>query len=214
MKSFTVLSPTTQNIVGFRDITVEDINVSPIVCVDNSLTPLPISADYYNFIKSPSGVIQKYTKISSYRLDLTSSIDAGESWQLGFLVAHLIHHFGTLSFSKTDQLIPNEEENVLWCSGVINANLDLSDVNHIKTKLLNSKKMFDDALKQKKIIYLCVSEGNAKDVEDFLRKYDHSLKKNLKLVSIKNAKELFEIINYQKVFFQNNTSLKKKSLKI
>ena len=74
--------------------------------------------------------------------------------------------------------------------------------------------MFDDALKQKKIIYLCVSEGNAKDVEDFLRKYDHSLKKNLKLVSIKNAKELFEIINYQKVFFQNNTSLKKKSFKI
>ena len=214
MKSFTFLIQTTQNIVGFKNITVKDINVSPIVGVYNSLTPLPIIADYYNFIKSPSGVIQKYTKISSYRLDLTSSIDSGESWQLGFLVAHLINHFGTLSFSKTDQLIPNEEESILWCSGVINANLDLSDVNHIKTKLLNSKKMFDDALKQKKIIYLCVSEGNAKDVEDFLRKYDHSLKKNLKLVSIKNAKELFEIINYQKVFFQNNTSLKKKSLKI
>ena len=56
MKSFTVLIPTTQNIVGFTDITVEDNNVSPIVCVNNSLTPLPISLDYNNFIKSPSEI--------------------------------------------------------------------------------------------------------------------------------------------------------------
>ena len=150
MKSFTVLIPTTQNIVGFTDITVEDKNVSPIVCVNNSLTPLPISADYNDFIKSPSGVVEKYTKISSYRLDLTSSIDTGESWQLGFLVAHLINHFGTLNFSKTEELIPTDTVNILWCSGVLNANLDLEDVTHIKTKLLNSKQIFEEAIKQKK----------------------------------------------------------------
>ena len=162
MKSFTVLIPTTQNIVGFRDITVEDINVSPIVCVDNSLTPLPISADYYNFIKSPSGVIQKYTKISSYRLDLTSSIDTGESWQLGFLVAHLINHFGTLSFSKTDQLIPNEEESILWCSGVINANLDLSDVKQI----INIKYIDNLSKKDKKYIKNFVSVDSKRFKKD------------------------------------------------
>jgi hypothetical protein len=177
VKSFSVLIPTTQNIVGFSDITVEDQNVSPIVCVDNSLTPLPISADYYNFVKSPSGVIEKFTKISSYRLDLTSSIDAGESWQLGFWVAHLIHHFGNLNFSKIDQLIPKNSDNILWCSGVLNANLDLSDVKHMKTKLLNSKQTFDEAIKQKKIVYLCVSIGNAKEVQYFIDTYDYPLKK-------------------------------------
>lgn len=213
MNSFTVLIPTTQNIVGFSDITVEDKNVSPIVCVDNSLTPLPISADYYNFIKSPSGVVEKFTKISSYRLDLTSSIDTGESWQLGFWVAHLIHHFGTLNFSKTDQLIPKNSNNILWCSGVLNANLDLSDVKHIETKLLNSKQTFDEAIKQKKIINLCVSIENAKEVQYFIDTYDYSLKKYFKLVSIKNAKELFRIINYQKIFLQNTKTFKKKTLK-
>ena len=213
MKSFTVLIPTTQNIVGFTDITVEDNNVSPIVCVNNSLTPLPISADYNDFIKSPSGVVEKYTKISSYRLDLTSSIDTGESWHLGFLVAHLINHFGTLNFSKTEELIPVDTDNILWCSGVVNANLDLDDVTHIKTKLFNSKQIFDKAIEQKKMIHLCVSNGNAKEVEDFIGSYDNSLKKYLKLVSIKNAKELFKIINYQKIFLQNINTFKKKSLK-
>ena len=213
MKSFTVLIPTTQNIVGFTDITVEDKNVSPIVCVNNSLTPLPISADYNDFIKSPSGVVEKYTKISSYRLDLTSSIDTGESWQLGFLVAHLINHFGTLNFSKTEELIPTDTVNILWCSGVLNANLDLEDVTHIKTKLLNSKQIFEEAIKQKKIIHLCVSNGNAKEVKDFIGSYDNSLKKYLKLVSIKNARELFRIINYEKIFLKNTNAFKKKSLK-
>ena len=214
MKSYTVLIPTTQNIIGFSDITVEDKNVSPIVCVNNSLTPLPISADYNNFIKSPSGIVEKFTKISSYRLDLTSSIDTGESWQLGFLVAHLINHFGTLNFSKTDQLIPKNSDNILWCSGAVNANLDLNDVSHIKTKLLNSKQIFDKALKQRKFLYLCVSKGNAKEVEEFIETYNCSSKKYLKLVSIKNAKELFEVINYEKIFLQNTNTLRTKSLKI
>jgi len=214
VNSFTVLIPTTQNVVGFTDITVEDNNVSPIVCVDNSLTPLPISADYNNFIKAPSGVVEKYTKISSYRLDLTSSIDTGDSWQLGFLAAHLINHFGTLNFSKTQELIPMQSENILWCSGVINANLDLRDVLHIKTKLLNSKKIFDESIKQKKYIYLCVSRGNTREVEEFIDMYYNSSKKFLKLVSIKNAKELFRIINYQKIFLQNTNTFKKKTLKV
>ena len=213
MKSFTVLIPTTQSVVGFTDITVEDNNVSPVVCVNNSLTPLPISADYNDFIKSPSGVVEKYTKISSYRLDLTSSIDTGESWQLGFFIAHLINHFGTLNFSKTEELIPNYTDNILWCSGVVNANLDLDDVTYIKTKLLNSKQIFEEAIKQKKMIYLCVSNGNAKEVEEFIGTYDNSLKKYLRLVSIKNAKELFRIIKFQKFFLQNINTFKKKSLK-
>ena len=213
MKSFTVLIPTTQSVVGFTDITVEDNNVSPIVCVNNSLTPLPISADYNDFIKSPSGVVEKYTKISSYRLDLTSSIDTGESWQLGFFIAHLINHFGTLNFSKTEELMPNYTDNILWCSGVVNANLDLDDVTYIKTKLLNSKQIFEEAIKQKKMIHLCVSNGNAKEVKDFIGSYDNSLKKYLKLVSIKNARELFRIINYEKIFLKNTNAFKKKSLK-
>ena len=36
----------------------------------------------------------------------------------------------------------------------------------------------------------------------------------MKLVSIKNAKELFRIINYQKIFLQNINPLKEKSLKV
>ncbi len=170
MKSFTVLIPTTQNIVGFSDITVEDKNVSPIVCVNNSLTPLPISSDYSNFVKSPSGVVEKLTKISSYRLDLTSSIDTGESWQLGFLLAHLINHFGALNFSKTDQLIAKNSDKILWCSSAVKANLDLNDVSHLKTKLLNSKQIFDEALNQKKLIYILVSKGNAPEVKEFITK--------------------------------------------
>ena len=139
---------------------------------------MPISLEYNNFRKSPSGVVEKYTKISSYRVDLTNSIDRGESWQLGFLVAHLINHFGNLNFSKTEELIPNATENILWCSGIVNANLDLDDVTYIKTKLLNSKQIFEESIKQKQLINLCVSNGKEKEVEEYISSYDSSLKKS------------------------------------
>lgn len=213
MKAFTVLIPTTQNVVGFADITEENKNVSPIVCINNNLTPLAISSDYNNFVKSPSGVVEKFTNISSYRLDLTDNIDTGESWQLGFFVAHLINHLKKLIFSEADNLITSNTDSILWCTGTINVNLDLKDVRHINTKLKKSISIFEEAFKQNKKVYLCVSKGNSKEVENFFKDKDYNFIENIKIIPLVNVRELLKFINYPVKFSNNLGAIKRLSLK-
>ena len=212
MKAFTVLIPTTQNVVGFTDITEENKNVSPIVCINNNLTPLPISADYNNFVKSPSGVVEKFTDKSSYRLDLTDNIDTGDSWQLGFFVAHLINDSKRLIFSDVNNLIKSNTDSILWCTGIINVNLDLVNVGHINKKLKNSISLFEEAFRQNKKVYLCVSKGNFKEVEQFFKDQDYNFIDNIKIISLVNVKELLEFINYP-IKINNLKRIKKFSLK-
>ena len=74
MKTFTIVIPTTEHLVGVTDITVENPMVSSVVCVNNKLEALPISNQYNEFVKSPTGIIEKITGNSSYRIDLTNSV--------------------------------------------------------------------------------------------------------------------------------------------
>ena len=215
MKPFTVLIPTTQNVVGFTDITLEDQDVSPIICINNNMTPLSISADYNNFVRAPSGIIEKYTKLSSYRIDLSSEIDSGESWQLGFFIAHIINHFGKLVFSQENELILNNMDRILWCSGLINSHLEISDVSYIKTKLLISKSVFDQAIEKNKKILICVSNGNLDEVKTFLNNPENIHYKNyISVQSFSNAKEIFTKIKFPKNIFKDKIYLSKKSLNI
>ena len=101
MNEFLVLVPTTQKLVGITDIVEENKGVLPVVCVTNELKSLPISNEYKNFVQNPTGIIENFTNISSYRIDLTDEINTGNSWQLSFAIAHLLHHKKLLIFSKS-----------------------------------------------------------------------------------------------------------------
>ena len=183
--------------MGFTDITEENKNVSPIVCINNNLTPLPISADYNNFVKSPSGVVEKFTDKSSYRLDLTDNIDTGDSWQLGFFIAHLINHSKRLIFSDVNNLIKSNTDSILWCTGIINANLDLIDVGHINKKLKNSISLFEEAFRQNKKVYLCISKGNFREVEQFFKDQSYNFNDNIKIISLVNVKNYSYLLTIQ-----------------
>ena len=91
MKSYAVVIPTTNNLVGISDITYEDPLVSSVICENNNLEALPISPQYNSFVKSPTGIIEKITGHSSYRIDITGRIEQGDSWQLGVAIAHIFH---------------------------------------------------------------------------------------------------------------------------
>ena len=143
MNDYTVLIPTTQKVVGITHITQEEKDVLPVVCITNELKPLDISNDYKNFVQNPTGIIEKFTSINSYRLDLTDNIEMGESWQFGFAIAHLLHHQKLLSFSKQSKLI--NDANCIWATGKLNSNLDVLEVDHISKKIENSIPIFKEA---------------------------------------------------------------------
>ena len=77
MKTFVVVIPTTDHLVGISDITVEDPLVSAVIWENNNLEALPISSKYDSFVKSPTGIIEKITGNSSFRIDGTNKIDQG-----------------------------------------------------------------------------------------------------------------------------------------
>ena len=55
MKKYTVIIPTTNNVVGINDIVREDPLVSSVICENNNLEALPISPLYNSFVKRTYG---------------------------------------------------------------------------------------------------------------------------------------------------------------
>ena len=51
MKKYTVIIPTTNNVVGINDIVEENPLVSSVICENNNLEALPISPFYNSFVK-------------------------------------------------------------------------------------------------------------------------------------------------------------------
>ncbi len=143
MNEFLVLVPTTQKLVGITDIVEENRGVLPVVCVTNELKSLPISNEYKNFVQNPTGIVENFTNISSYRIDLTDEINTGNSWQLSFAIAHLLRHKNSLIFSKSKKNL-GDAKNIIWSTGRLNKNLDLIPKinNKKKNNLIKLFKIF------------------------------------------------------------------------
>ena len=138
MNKYTVVIPTTNNLVGITDIIVEDPLISSVICENNSLEALPISNQYDSFVKSPTGIIEKITGNSSFRVDITSKIEQGKSWQLGLAIGHTLHNRNLLDFSSATNLISHNKNSLIWASGEINSNLDVKGISHLDQKINNS----------------------------------------------------------------------------
>ena len=195
MKYYTVVIPTTKNVVGISDIIIEDPLVSSVICENNSLEALPISGQYNSFVKSPTGVIEKITGNSSYRIDITSKIQQGNSWQLAIAIAHILHNNKLLSFSNEENLISNNNVSVIWASGTINANLDVKGINYLDNKVKKSITFFRQCVQKNIIVKIIISHENKDyfhkilDSDQFLK--DAILKKQIIFISVKNLKNFF-----------------------
>ena len=196
MKYYTVVIPTTKNVVGISDIIIEDPLVSSVICENNSLEALPISGQYNSFVKSPTGVIEKITGNSSYRIDITSKIQQGNSWQLAIAIAHILENKKLLSFSNEKNLISNNDVSVIWASGTINSNLDVIGIDYLDQKIKKSIPFFRQCIQKNIIVKIVISHENKEyfnkilNSEQFLE--DAILKKQIIFIPVKNLKSFFE----------------------
>ena len=134
MKPFIVVIPTTNYLVGISDITVEDPLVSSVICVNNNLEALSISNQYDSFVKRPTGIIEKITGKSSFRVDITNNIDQGNSWQLSMAIAHALYEKKILKFSKKENLISDNNTSVIWSTGKITSNFNIEPISYLEKK--------------------------------------------------------------------------------
>ena len=168
MKYYTVVIPTTKRVVGISDIIIEDPLVSSVICENNSLEALPISSQYDSFVKSPTGIIEKITGNSSYRIDITTKIEQGKSWQLAIAIAHILENKKLLSFSNEKNLIANNNTSVIWASGTINANLDVKGINYLDQKIKKSLPFFRQCMQKNIIVKIVISHENKEHFNEIL----------------------------------------------
>lgn len=104
-----VFVATTQGLVAIQNITpIDDEDISSIVSINGTSTTANISSAYHSFVKKGAGIIQQDFGVCSYRINTSQRIDNGNSWQLGFYLAHVVHQQGLLGNGEVkpgDQVI-------------------------------------------------------------------------------------------------------------
>ena len=122
---------TTQGPVFIQGITQEEPGVSPIVCLNGTSKQLAISTAYAGFVKKGSGLIERDFGSASWRMDLSGAIDAGESWQLGVYMAHLLHQGNRLGNGEI-----SDGDEVMLVTGAVKYSGEVTPANQIPEKML------------------------------------------------------------------------------
>ena len=203
MKKYTVIIPTTNDVVGINDIVKEDPLVSSVICENNNLEALPISPFYNSFVKSPTGIIEKLVGHSSFRTDITKPIHNGKSWQLAIAIAHIFLKNNILNFSNENQLLTKKTEEIIWASGTINSNLEIKKINYLDQKIYNSMSFFKNCIKNEVQINIILSIQNRDDFNSLVSNNEflkNAIKNKLiKVLFFKNLYGLFDHLNLKNI---------------
>ncbi len=217
MTTYTVVIPTTNYLVGISNITIENPIVSSVICENNNLEALPISNRYDSFVKSPTGIIEKLTGKSSYRVDLTKKIDQGVSWQLPMAIAHVLHNKNLLKFSSIQSLCSDNHSQIIWTSGKITSNLEIHPINFLEKKIENSIEFFKSCLKNKIIINIVLSTKNEIECKNLILQNEFMMtavkEGNIKLTFINNLSSFFTIYTITNKYTNNEKPQLLKNIK-
>ena len=122
---------TTQGAVMVERISREPPPQSAI-CLKRTTKVLPVSSGYDAFVRQPSGVIEREFgpfNDGGFRLDVSSDVADGESWQLGVFVAHALKEAGELAGAE------DTFDEVWWLTGEVDNDLNVMPVGHIPDKI-------------------------------------------------------------------------------
>ena len=203
MKKYTVIIPTTNDVVGINDIVKEDPLVSSVICENNNLEALPISPSYNSFVKSPTGIMDKLVGHSSFRIDITKPIHNGKSWQLGIAIAHIFSKHNILNFSNENQLLTKKTGEIIWASGTINSNLEIKKINYLDQKIDNSMSFLKNCTENGIRTNIILSIQNKDDFNSILSNNEflkESIKINLiKVLFLNNLYDIFDHLNLKNI---------------
>ena len=87
---------TTQGLVAVQKIYEQDPEIGSVVSVNGTATISPITQAYRSFVNKGVGIIESDFGLPSYRVNIDRQIDQGNSWQLGFYLAHAAYAQGVL----------------------------------------------------------------------------------------------------------------------
>ncbi len=164
MNPFKVFIPTTRGAVQILSITRESPDIRSVLCIEGSFEALPVSSGYDQFVRRPTGVIEKCLGEGSYRTDLDAPVTQGDSWQFGIFLAHIIVAADRFSGARA----PQRGGRAIWASGEVSPTLDIKPVDHMRQKFAESLatlQTLEDAGEQ---IMLLLHPSNADQIVDLV----------------------------------------------
>lgn len=153
---------TTNGPVEVQRIVEEDPDVRSVVCLNGTSEALPISAAYDAFVRKPTGVVERETGHSVYRMDVAGRISEGRSWQLGVYAAHRLYRGGRLAAK-------GEAADEVWLlTGEVDNDLNVGTVAHVVEKVARAHDLFDAAARDEIAVTVFVpAAGAVPDLDAF-----------------------------------------------
>lgn len=128
-----VFVATTKGLVNINSLRELPSALMSTVTIAGSADECPIKNSYHNFVKPGTGIIADEFGHGSFRVDVSHSIDQGNSWQLGFYIAHLAHSRGILA-SENQQA--QDKDLVICATGCVKtSNRQITQVGDVPKKL-------------------------------------------------------------------------------
>jgi hypothetical protein len=148
---------------------------------------------YNDFVRLETGVIERLFGHAPFIMWVSRSIDAGESWQAGVLLAHAAYARGRLAMrDKYDGPFGISA----WVTGIVSAgDFLLKKVTHLREKLASSVQQFEDARRRGARVIAFFPRENAPEVDQFDRSLRDQLLATVELVPVATAGEMFEYLD-------------------
>ena len=134
-----------------------------VVCVGGGTTKAGISDAYNRFVTAGTGIIQQYFGVKSWRLELSSAIDAGESWQLSAFIAHALENAGRLAKKGEAADI------ILAATGEVHHDLSVASIKGLAAKVNGLINYLTTHSKPARLI-IAWPKSNHEDVDDATRR--------------------------------------------
>lgn len=158
-----VFVATTSGPVEIQRITEEDPAIDSVVCLAGKAMPLPISAGYHNFVRQPTGVIQRLFGHASWRVDLSATVEDGYSWQLGLLLGHAAVAAGRFAGDVGRDAAAGQ---AVIATGEVKVDLEVLAVGHVAAKLDRLVPTVRELLQAGARVTIVVPAANRADVDE------------------------------------------------
>jgi hypothetical protein len=96
----------TEELVEVRDLRPGG-SASGVVCSRDVYTPIRLTRRYHDFVSPPLGIVTRLYGGNTFCIELSSSIDSGDSWQLGVLLAHAAYAADRLFMPRRSGSVAN-----------------------------------------------------------------------------------------------------------
>jgi tetratricopeptide (TPR) repeat protein len=131
-----------------------------VVCIRGTTERAGINRGYEAFVNRKTGLIERAFGGAPFRVDVSERIDAGFSWQLGFLLSHALSAADRLSHETFDCDV------VVWATGTVRNDLTVGEIGYLDQKINLSMGRLSQERHAGKHVLVAIPSANSGEIDN------------------------------------------------